>query len=269
MGGNRLLVISIATVLFAGLIAGSGAVSNAAAVEQTVNFTVTVSQLGISGGFAAKVNYPLEMQADRGSVAEISYSFSAASGSLTINIPLSYFSSIFYHIDDVPITIPLPETPIGEYSIHVLNYIPATAAIPSNLADVSVVLQGAIAAKTVSCSSGQTDVITSLSTLKWTSWGSKSMRIQTHEENPSVTVTTTFAYTFGVGIVVTVLGVKITLLNTVELSAVSGTPVISTIIKAVDPFPTALVVGVVAAVGAGAGACYWFIIRPRGFRLKP
>jgi len=257
MGGSRLSAISVSIVLFAGLVAGSGAVSNATALEQMIDFTVTVSQLGISGGFAANLEYASETTAEKGSVAEISYSLSAASGSLTINIPLSYFSSAFYHIDDVPITIPLPETPIGDYPIHVLNYIPATAAIPSNLADVSVVLQGAIAAKTVSCNSGQGDVITPLSSLKWTSWGSKSMQIQTHEENPSVDIMTVFAYTLGIGITASVLGVQISLLGMTELSAVSGTPIASTTVLAVDSFPTALlVIGIFVASAMIGGYLY-------------
>jgi hypothetical protein len=268
LGNRRLLVLSIATILFAGLIAGSGAVSNASALEEKVDFTVTVHELGISGGFAANIEHPSEMQADKGNLAGISYSLSAASGSLTITIPLSYFSTWLYPIDDVPITIPLPETPIGELPISVLKYIPGGAVIPSGLADVSIVLQGAIAAKTVSCSSGQTDVVTGLSSLKWTSWGSKTMQIQTHEENPSVTVITTFAYTLGVGITATVLGMKISLLNTVELSAVSGMPISSTIIQAVDPFPTALILGVVLiAVAFGGG--YFFYRRWKRIPAAP
>jgi hypothetical protein len=241
-----------------------GIAENASAAS-TVNFTVSVPELGLTGGFAMNVDYPAEMQAAKDSMAEISYSLSAASGSVTINIPLSDIT--FGFMADQSITFSLPATPIGEISIPVLQYL---VHVPSGLADVAVVLQGAVVAKTVSCSSGQSDVITSLNSLKWLSWGEKGVQVQTHKENPSVSISTTFAYTLGVGIDATFLGTKFTLIEPIELSAVSGTPVASTTILAVDPFPIALfVIGLTGAAMIIGGLSLKFYRSRGGVPMPP
>ena len=250
MALSRILIAVCLTMLF---IAPCVGISENASAASTVDFTVSVPELGLTGGFAADVDYPVEMQATKGSVADISYSLSAASGSLTIDIPLSMITLGF--MADQSVTIPLPKTPIGQMSFPVLQYL---VHVPSNLADVSVVLQGAVAAKTVTCSSGSDDVITSLNSLTWTSWGAKSLQVQTHEENPSVSISTTFAYTLGVGIDATFLGTKFTLISPIEFSAVLGTPVASTTVQAVDPFPIALlIIGVIVVAAIVVGFVFY------------
>lgn len=261
MARSRILILACVMAL---IVAPCTGMAESASAADTVDFTVSVPELGLIGGFAADVEYPMEMQVTKGDLAEISYSLSAASGSFTINIPLSMIT--FGFLDDQSVTIPLPQTPIGEMPISVLQYL---AQIPSGLASVDIVLQGAVAAKTITCSSGQTDVLTSTSSLLWTSWGTKGVQVQTHAENPSVTVSTRFAYTLGIGIDVTFLGFEYTLIEPIEFSAVSGTPVTSTTIVAVDPFPTALLVIGVICAAAVIGGLYFYSRSKKGMSMPP
>jgi len=253
MGNNRLLVVSIVTILLAGMFAGSGTVSNAAADGQTVNFTVHLESIGLIGGFSAVIDWPAKMDVARGDVAAINYDIKAASGSIIITIPLSTIS--FGFVADQSITIPLPETPVGTVSIPILQYL---AQIPASLASLNINIQGAISLQKATWTCDSSDIISKTSELEWTSWESKAFRLQTHEETQQIIVTTVFGYALSIGVSGSVLGMSTELIHPVQIAAVYESGSHITVITGVDPFPTALlIIGVIGATAIIGGFLYY------------
>jgi len=253
MGNHRLLVVSIVTILLAGMFAGSGTVSNVAADGQTVNFTVHLESIGLVGGFSAVIDWPAKMDVARGDIAAINYDIEAASGSIKITIPLSTIS--FGLVADQSIIVPLPETPVGTVSIPILQYL---AQIPTSLASLNINIQGAVSLQKAIWTCDASDIISENSELEWTSWGTKSFKLQTHSETQQITVTTTFGYALSIGVSGSVLGMSMELIHPVQIAAVNEQGSHATVISGVDPFPTwLLVVGVIGAVAIIGGFLYY------------
>jgi len=253
----------MSVVIFFGLAISPVIVQEASAVTQTVTFDPQLSSIGFTGGFSVAIEWPLTMDCSKGDVGTITYSVHSAPGSFSIKIPLS--SITLGLISDQTINVPLSETPIGTYSIPVLQYL---TGVPGTIAGVNVDLVGSVSILSITSDSGQNDILTSLSDLKWTSWGSKDLHIQTHNDTKFVQITTRFGYAISIGVSASILYQKITLIAPVQIAAVLESGNHGTGITGVDPFPTVLVIGVIAVVGCVGGGCYWFILRPRGFRLR-
>jgi len=252
MQSSRISVVFCVVIVV--LVGSLANIPGASAQTQTVNFTVNIPELGISGGFATIVNWDENVQVTKGDVATVSYSLSDSSGSLSITIPLSLIT--FGFMSDQTITIPLPTTPLGSITLPVLQYL---TGIPSSLAGVNVILQASINAVQVSCSSGQSDVLTSVSTLSWTAWGSKAIQVQTHSESAMNTINTKIGYSLSIGVDATFLGFVLTLIGLTKLATVTGTPVLTTSVQASDPFPIIAVVAAGAIIGTSLIAAYLVI----------
>lgn len=264
MGNHRLSVLTIVTILLAGMFAGSGTVSNAAADGQTVNFTVHLESIGLVGGFSAVIDWPAKMDVARGDIAAINYDIKAASGSIKITIPLSTIS--FGLVADQSITVPLPETPVGTVSIPILQYL---AQIPTSLASLNINIQGAVSLQKAIWTCNASDIISENSELEWTSWGTKSFKLQTHHETQQITVTTTFGYALSVGVSGSVLGMSTELIHPVQIAAVYEPGSHITVITGVDPFPTALLVIGVIGVTAIIGGFLYYGRQRRGIPIQP
>jgi hypothetical protein len=225
-----------------------------AAGEQKVMFTIEDDELGVSASFAVSVDWDSAVSVDEGVVAIVSYDLSPDTGSLSMWVPLSELGWWLPYVDEY-LDIPVPTTPIGQVSMSLTQ---SVTGVPASVASVNLVIQAAVSVSTITCSSGNEDILTQKSTLSWTSWGDKSIYVDPDDASEAVVVTT-FQYALSVGVVATILdGLEdFTLVPQTNIATVQGSPTVITAISVEKDLISQylipiLVVGVIAAVAVAA-----------------
>lgn len=227
-----------------------------AADEQDINFTIEDEELQFSASLSVSMEWDSDVTVGDGQVATIAYTPSPTTGSASVLIPLSALYDYFLiDLEDQVVDIPLPETPIGEVSISLTQ---ALTGVPSTVGSVDVVIQSALTVSSISSTSGNEDVLTEESALRWTAWSEKSISVDMTDESDA-TVTTVFQYAISIGVVATALEdmLEIELIPQTDIAGVTGSPSAQTQISVEQDFLSQyliliVTIGVVAAVAVVA-----------------
>jgi hypothetical protein len=247
-----LVALAVALVIVLGCLGTPGVAAN----EQDINFTIEDADLQFSASLSVSMEWDSDVTVGDGQVATIAYTPSPTTGSASVLIPLSALYDYFLiDLDDQVVNIPLPETPIGEVSISLTQ---ALTGVPSTVGSVDVVIQSALSVSSITSTSGNQDVLTEESALRWTTWGEKSISVDMADESDA-TVTTVFQYAISIGVVATALEdmLEIELIPQTDIAGVTGSPSVQTQIYVEQNLLSQylipiVVIGAVAAVAVAA-----------------
>ena len=245
------------------IVSGCSGAPVAATSEQVVMFTVEVDNedMYVSASLAVSVDWESALSVDKGVVAIVPYDLSEGVGTLSVYIPLEDLNLGY---DGDYLDIPIPATPIGQVSISLSQ---AVTGIPATIASVDVVLEAAVSVCGITCTSGNEDVLTQTSALRWTEWGEKSIQVDLDDANDA-TVSTRFQYALSIGVIASVLGgleglTEFTLVPQTDIAAVEGTPSVSTQISVQQDLLSQYLLPIIVIVVVAAAAVAAIVLMRR------
>jgi hypothetical protein len=237
------LVLSLAIMFVsAGILPG---VAKGATSSESVNFSVADSGNHLMATFVTTVVWDKDLKTTKGSLVDVSYTLSSASGTLSIMVPLS---DLGVGLADRTVHISIPATPIGSVSLPLTDAI--GVPLPSQIASIDLILQASIRVSKMECSAGSDRVETPLSDLQWVDWGTRTATVTADpgDSSGTVSIRTTFAYALSYGITVSVLGSTFRLIPMTTISAVNGSPTLLTSIQLSEGFPVLILVLTIAVI---------------------
>ena len=242
VGFTFVIILVLACVL-------PGIARTASAATQQVSFSVSDQSNHLTATFATNVVWDEALSVEKGSQVDLSYTLGSAPGTLRVTVPLSkitvpdpiWGTPISLGLADQAITIPLQVMPIGSYSVPIGGIVSSVLGVPlpSEIASVDLIAQASVKVAEMECSAGQDKIMTPLSSLEWTSWGTGTATIDADIDGSSSTVSirTTLAYGLSYRMTATVLGSSFSLIPTKTLTAVNGSPSLETSIQLGGGFP--------------------------------